>query len=236
MKIQGSVAFVSGANRGIGLAFAKGLLGRGASKVYAGARNPDAVTLAGVVPVKLDVTDPASVDAAAARCGEVMLLVNNAGIARVNSGALDPGVIDSAREIFETNVYGVIRMSQAFASILAANGGGAIVNVLSDVTWFSQPVLTAYGASKAAAWSYTNALRAELRDRGTQVLGLHVGYVDTDLAKGVVAEKSDPNDVVTRTLGALEAGRVEVAADEQTQAIKRSLSTDHPYYLNPPAS
>lgn len=233
MKIQGSVAFVTGANRGIGLAFAKALLARGARKVYAGARNPEAVTLEGVVPVKLDVTDPASVSAAAARCADVTLLINNAGIAAVNSGALDPGVIDSAREIFEANFYGVIRVSQAFAPILTAHGGGAIINVLSDVTWFSRPVLTAYGASKAAAWSFTNALRAELSGRGTQVLALHVGFVDTDLAKGVNVRKSDPADVVARTLDALEAGSAEVVADEKTLALKRSLSTDRADYLDP---
>src|SRR5689334_8738855 len=121
MKIQGSVAFVTGANRGIGLAFAKELLERGAKKVYAGVRNPDAVSLPGVVPVKLDVTYPASVSAAAAKCHDVNLLVNNAGIARLTNGTLDPGLVDSARDIFETNFYGIIRAAQAFAPGIIAN-------------------------------------------------------------------------------------------------------------------
>jgi NAD(P)-dependent dehydrogenase (short-subunit alcohol dehydrogenase family) len=144
------------------------LLGRHAKKVYAGVRNPDGIGLPGVVPVKIDVTDPASVSAAAARCTDVTLLVNNARIGRVNTGVLDPALIDSAREIFEINFYGMVRVSQAFVPVLSANGGGAIINVLSDATWFSRPLLTAYSATKSAAWSFTNALRIDLREKGTQ--------------------------------------------------------------------
>jgi NAD(P)-dependent dehydrogenase (short-subunit alcohol dehydrogenase family) len=118
MRIEDSVAFVTGANRGFGLAFAKELLGRGVKKLYAGIRNPDVVDLPGVIPVKFDVTDPAAVTAAAFRCGDVTLLVNNAGTGRVDASALDPAVIDNAREMFETNFYGIIRASQAFAPVL----------------------------------------------------------------------------------------------------------------------
>ena len=150
MRIEGSVTFVTGANRGLGLAFAKELLGRGVKKLYAGVRNRDGVDLPGVIPVKFDVTDPAAIAAAAAHCNDVTLLINNAGIGRVDASALDPAVIDNAREFFETNFYGIIRASQAFAPVLSANGGGAIVNVLSDVTWFAPPILTAYSATKSA--------------------------------------------------------------------------------------
>jgi NAD(P)-dependent dehydrogenase (short-subunit alcohol dehydrogenase family) len=216
------------------LAFARELLGRDAKKVYAGIRNPDAIDLPGVLPVRLDVTDPASVSAAAVRCGDVTLLVNNAGIGRVNAGALDPALIDSAREIFETNFYGMVRASQAFAPVLSANGGGGIINVLSDATWFARPMLTAYSATKSAAWSFTNALRIDLREKGTQVLALHVGFLDTDMAKGLDVKKSDLQRVATRTLDALENGSEEVLADEHTEALKRSLSTEQAYYLNPP--
>jgi NAD(P)-dependent dehydrogenase (short-subunit alcohol dehydrogenase family) len=124
MRIEDSVAFVTGANRGLGLAFAKELLGRGVKKLYAGVRNPDGVDLPGVTPVKFDVTDPAIVAAAALRCNDVTLLVNNAGIGGVDASALVPAAIDNAREIFETNFYRIIRASQAFAPILSANGGG----------------------------------------------------------------------------------------------------------------
>jgi NAD(P)-dependent dehydrogenase (short-subunit alcohol dehydrogenase family) len=236
MKIQGSVAFVTGANRGLGLAFAKELIGRGAAKVYAGVRNPGAIDFRGVVPIRLDVTDPASVTSAAAECGDVTLLINNAGIAEPNSGALDPALIDSIRRVADTNFHGVIRMSQAFAPILAANGGGAIVNVLSDVTWFARPRLTAYAVSKSAAWSYTNALRLDLRDKGTQVLALHVGYIDTDLTKGFNVRKNDPRDVAASTLDGLESGSEEVLADEKAKAVKRSLSTEQAAYFDPPSA
>jgi short-subunit dehydrogenase len=149
-------------------------------KLYAGVRNPDFVDLPGIIPIKFDVTDPAAVSAAALRCNDVTLLINNAGIGRVDTGALDPSVIDNAREIFETNFYGIIRASQAFAPVLSANGGGAIINALSDVTWFARPIMTAYSATKSAAWSFTNALRSDVRDKDIQVLALHaVSWIPT---------------------------------------------------------
>jgi len=234
MKVRNSIAFVTGANRGFGLAFARELVARGAKTVYAGVRNPDGFDTPGLVPVRLDVTDPASVSAAAARCGDVTLLVNNAGIARPSSGALDPALTDTAREIFETNFYGMMRATQAFAPALSANGGGAIINVLSDATWFARPMLAAYSAMKSAAWSFTNALRIELREKGTQVLALHVGFLDTDMTKGFNMKKNDPRQVASRTLDGLENGDEEVIADEETNAIKRSLSTAQAYYMNPP--
>ena len=154
MKIQDSVVFISGANRGLGLAFAQEALKRGAKKVYAGVRNPTNTNTPGIVQVKLDVTDAASVAAAVKQCGDTTLLVNNAGIARLNNSVLDASMIDLSREIFETNYYGTIRVSQAFASVLANNGGGAMINVLSDATWFARPMLAAYSASKSAVWSW----------------------------------------------------------------------------------
>jgi NAD(P)-dependent dehydrogenase (short-subunit alcohol dehydrogenase family) len=233
MKVSDSVAFVTGANRGLGYAFVQELLKRGAKTVYAGVRHPEGLDLQGAVPVEMDVTDAASVALAASRCAGTTLLVNNAGIARVNSGTLDPATIESAREIFETNFYGMIRVSQAFAPVLAANGGGAIIDVLSDATWVARPLLTAYSASKAAAWSFTNALRIDLRGQRTQVLALHVGFLDTDLTKGLDVKKSDPRRVAALTLDALENGGEEILADEATTAIKRSLSTQQAQYLSP---
>ena len=191
MRIKDSVAFVTGANRGLGLAFVHVLLAQGAKRVYAGVRNTAGIDLQGVVPVKLDITDPASIAAAAAQCRDITLLINNAGIARVMESTLDPALIETAREVFETNFYGLIRTTQAFAPVLQANGGGAIVNVLSDTAWFARPMLAAYSATKSAAWSFTNALRVELRSKGTQVLGsLHVGFMDTDM--GYDLKKTEP--------------------------------------------
>lgn len=234
MKIQDSIALVTGANRGLGLAFAQALLARGARKVYAGARDPRSVNaVPGLIPIALDVNDSASIAAAAADCPDINLVVNNAGIARLLQGSLDPGLVDASREIFETNYYGVVRSSQAFAPLIARNGGGAVLNVLSDQSWFALPLLAAYSASKSAAWSFTNALRVDVRDKGIQVLGLHVGFLDTDMTKGADVKKSEPADVARQALDALEAGEEEVIADEGTRELKRSLSTNTPYYLRP---
>jgi short-subunit dehydrogenase len=120
--------------------------------------------------------------------------------------------------------------------VLLANGGGAIINVLSDATWFARPMLTAYSAAKSAAWSFTNALRIDLRKKGTQVLALHVGFLDTDMAKGLDVKKSDPQQVAARSLEELENGGEEVLANAQTNAVKQSLSSERAYYLDPPAS
>jgi NAD(P)-dependent dehydrogenase (short-subunit alcohol dehydrogenase family) len=149
MKIQNSVFFITGANRGLGLAFAHEAISRGVKKVYVGVRSPTEANTPGIVQVKLDVTDPASMVAAATQCSDTTVLVNNAGIGRLTSSTLDAAMIDGAREVFETNFYGTILVSQAFAPILAKNGGGAIINVLSDASWLARPMLAAYSASKS---------------------------------------------------------------------------------------
>ncbi|MDI1261470.1 SDR family oxidoreductase [Aquabacterium sp.] len=230
MKLNNAVVLITGANRGLGLAFAQEALVRGARKVYAGARDPASVTLPGVIPVKLDVTDPADVARVAAELGDVTLLINNAGIANTG-GFLAPNSVESARAHMETNFFGPLRLSQAFASVLAANGGGGIINVLSVVSWINAPVLGVYSASKSAAWGLTNGLRHELRPQKTQVLGLHVGFIDTDMARGFDAPKTPPGVIAARTLDALEAGADEVLADEVTQQVKQGLSAEPGVYL-----
>lgn len=233
VQIQNAVAFVTGANRGLGRAIAEALLARGARKVYAGVRQPERLDLPGVEPVRLDVTDPAAAAAAAAQCGDVNLLVNNAGIARV-IGFLDAQAADATREIFETNLYGLIHMSQAFAPVLAANGGGAIANVLSVASWINAGRLSVYAASKSAAWGFTNGLRNELRGQGTQVVGLHVGFIDTDLTKGFDVPKVDARDVAAQLLDGIAEGQEEVLADDITRAVKQGLSQQPGIYLDPP--
>ena len=230
MKIDNAVALVTGANRGIGLAFARALLARGARKVYAAARDPASITLPGVEPLRLDVTKPDEVAAAAALAGDVSLLINNAGIAHVG-GFLAADSEEVARRQFETNFFGMLRTSKAFAPALAANGGGGIINVLSIVSWINGGELAAYAASKSAAWSLTNALRHELAPQHTQVLGLHMGYVDTDLVRGMEVEKTSPDTIAQRALDALEAGRDEVLADEITRQVKLGLSAEAASYL-----
>ena len=230
MKLNNATVLITGANRGIGLVFAREALARGARKVYAGARDPDSVKLAGVEAIRLDVTRPDDIAAAARRATDVTLLINNAGIA-TTGGFLADGSIEAARNQFETNFFGPLQVSRAFAPILAANGGGAILNVLSIASWISSPLLAVYGATKSAAWSLTNGLRHELRAQKTQVLGMHMGFVDTDLTRGIDAAKSTPEAVVRRALDALEAGAEEVLADEITQQVKRGLSIETPVYL-----
>lgn len=230
MNIKDSVVFVTGANRGLGLAFVRELLARGAKKVYAGVRDPASIDIPKVVPVKLDVTNPADIAAAARLAGDTTILINNAGIASL-TGYLDDNAVEVARETFEVNYFGPLNMSRAFAPILKANGGGAIVNVLSTVSWLGSTVLAPYSASKSAAWSLTNTLRQHLREQGTQVLGLHVGYIDTDLTKGFDVPKVSPEDVVRQTIDGVEAGREEVLADEGTRAVKLGLSAEPAVYL-----
>ena len=224
MKIEGSVALVTGANRGIGRALAEGLLARGAAKVYAGVRDPSSVTDPRLVPVQLDVTDAEQVARAARDLGDVEIVVNNAGIGR--GGAPLTADLDGARAELEVNYLGIVSTTQAFAPVLAANGGGALVNVLSVVSWVHPPQLATYAASKAAAWGYTNAARVELRPQGTQVLGVHVGFVDTDLTAGMDVEKIGTGAVVGEVLDALERGASEVLVDEFTRNVKAALSDD----------
>jgi NAD(P)-dependent dehydrogenase (short-subunit alcohol dehydrogenase family) len=230
VKIDNAIALVTGANRGIGLAFARELLARGARKVYAGARDPSSVKEPGVEAVRLDVTKPDEVAAAAARAGDVTLVINNAGVAHFG-GFLAPDSEEVARRQLETNFFGMLRVSKAFAPVLAANGGGALVNVLSIVSWINGGQLAAYAASKSAAWSLTNALRHELAAQKTQVLALHMAFVDTDLARAVDGPKTSPEQIVRRALDGLEAGLDEVLADERTALVKQGLTAPTPSYL-----
>ncbi|WP_341892693.1 SDR family oxidoreductase [Variovorax sp. YR752] len=230
MNIENATVLVTGANRGIGLAFCRALLARGARKVYAGARDPSSVTLPGVQALRLDVNQPADVQAAARQAADVTLLINNAGIAQPGGFMLADSE-DTTRRLFETNFFAMLRVSQAFAPVLKANGGGGLLNVLSIASWVNGGELAAYSASKAAAWSLTNALRHELAAQRTQVLGLHMAYVDTDLTRGLDAPKSSPDDIVSRALDGLEAGQHEVLADALTQQIKQGMTAPVPSYL-----
>jgi NAD(P)-dependent dehydrogenase (short-subunit alcohol dehydrogenase family) len=225
VDIAGSVALVTGANRGLGAAFCRALLDQGASKVYAGARNPDTIKIAGVIPVRLDITSPADVAAAVANCGDVTLLINNAGILTVASVLADDA-LEAGRREFETNVFGTLSMSRSFAPVLGANGGGAIINVLSVLSWLSVPAGAMYSASKAAAWSITNALRLDLLDQHTQVVALHVGYMDTDMTAGVDAPKASPDDVAVQALAGVASGAFEVLADDTSRYVRSALSGD----------
>jgi NAD(P)-dependent dehydrogenase (short-subunit alcohol dehydrogenase family) len=222
MDVAGSVALVTGANRGFGASMCAALLERGAGKVYAGSRDVSAV-MSGVEPVTLDITSAADIEAAAQRCGDVTLLINNAGIGTGTSVLADDALQMMQRE-FDTNVLGPLAMSRSFAPVLAANGGGAMVNVLSVLSWFSAPATALYCAAKAASWSLTNSLRLELLSQHTQVVAVHVGFMDTDMTAGLDVSKSSPDDVAREVLDAVQAGDSEVLADDVSRRVKAALS------------
>ena len=230
MQIKDSVVFITGANRGLGLSFARAALAAGAKKVYGAARDASSVTLAGVTPIALDVTKPAQVEAAAKACGDVTLLINNAGISRGGLLLGPTDAFDAARAEFETNFFGMWSVARAFAPVLKANGGGAMVNVLSALSWLSLPSSQTYSASKSAAWSLSNGLRDALREQGTQVTSLHVAFMETDMTAGIKGGKASPDDVAALTLDGVEAGQFEVLADAVTRQLKEGLSSETPAY------
>ena len=226
MRIDGVVALVTGAGRGLGQVFARELVSRGAARVYGAARDPASVTEPGVTPVALDITSPDRVAEVARQCADVSLLVNNAGVMRASTFIGAPG-LDAARIEMETNYFGTLSMCRAFAPVLAAHGGGAIVNMLSVTSFYTNPLDASYGASKAAAWSLTNGIRVELGHHGTLVIAVHAAFIDTDMAAGIDAPKISPESVARQAFDAVEAGQVEVLADERSRFVKASLPRDH---------
>jgi short-subunit dehydrogenase len=216
MELRGATALVTGTNRGIGHHFAVELLRRGA-KVYATARRPELITIPGAEVLRLDITDQTSVDDAAAAATDVDVLVNNAAFTA--GGNLVTGDLDAIRATIDSNYYGTLAMVRAFAPILARNGGGAILNVLSGVAWTTVLGNTAYAAAKSAQWGLTNGVRVELAGQGTLVAGLVPGVVATETMKKFARDAgldlsadvmTDPADVVRLALDGLEAGEVEI--------------------------
>jgi NAD(P)-dependent dehydrogenase (short-subunit alcohol dehydrogenase family) len=222
MQIAGSTALVTGANRGLGRHFAEQLLARGAT-VYAGARNPDSVDLPGAIPIALDVTDLASVAAAAELAEGVSLLVNNAG-SFTGASLIDGPRADIQLEM-NTHYFGPLDVIRAFNPQLAAHPESAILNVLSLLSWVTYPGYTGYSAAKSAAWSLTNGLRQELAEQHTQVSALHVGFMETDMVAHVDAPKNDPATVAKIALDGLEAGVLEILADDASRHIQAALAS-----------
>ncbi len=231
MKIKDSIALVTGANRGIGRAFVDALLNMGAKKIYATARDITALAELKaaegerIVPVQLDVTRPEMINAAAKKAGDVTLLINNAGVAMF-AGLIAAGGLEAARAEMEVNYFGPLNMTRAFAPILAANGGGGVVNLCSIASYVNFPVLGSYSASKAAVHSLTQAVRAELAAQATQVTGVYPGPVDTEMAENLPMDKTPPWEVAEAVLAAVEAGEEDVYPDAMSVEIHDGLLSD----------
>ena|SRR5581483_9366975 len=219
-KLADSVVLITGANGGLGTEFTVQALRRGARRVYATARTPRSWDDHRVVRLALDVTDEASVAAAAFVATDTTIVINNAGVAAGRSLLTMP--LDQVRAAYETNVFGPIAVAQAFAPVLGKNGGGALVDVHSALSWLAQPGV--YPSTKAALWSVTNSLRLELAGQGTQVVGAHLGYADTPMTAGLDVAKADPRDIVAAIYDGLEAGDHEVLADDVSRWVKQNLS------------
>jgi NAD(P)-dependent dehydrogenase (short-subunit alcohol dehydrogenase family) len=226
VEIGGAVALVTGADRGLGRVFARELVSRGAARVYGAARNPAAVTEPGVTSIALDITDPARVAQVAHDCADVTVLVNNAGVMKASPFIGAPN-LDAARLEMETNYFGTLSMCRAFAPVLAAGGGGAIVNMLSVSSFYTAPFDPSYSASKAAELSLTNGIRMELSQQGTLVVAVHASFIDTDMAAEIDAPKISPESVARQAFDAVEAGQIEVLADERSRFVKAALPRDH---------
>jgi len=227
MEIQGSVALVTGANRGLGQHLADELVRRGAAKVYAAARHTEQITSAGVMPLQLDINNPHSVAAAAAAAPDITLLVNNAG--NYNEATLLDGAMDDIRALMETHYFGTLSVTRAFAPLLIANAPGAILNVASVLSWLHPASTGAYNAAKAALWAQTDSVREELASHDVTVTALHVGYMDTDMISDLSVVKNDPGLIAAAALDGVATEAQEVLADDLTRQIRASLGCDQAY-------
>ncbi len=231
MKIQTATALVTGANRGIGYALVEALLQHGIEKVYATARDVKslealiAIDSSRVIPLQVDVTDRNLVNALPTQAADVNLLINNAGI--LSFGSILDIPTEAIASQFETNFYGSLNMARAFVPVIKHNKGGAIVNILSVVALASMPGVSAYNASKAAAWSMTQSLRASVADQGIAVYAVFPGPVDTDMAAEIALDKTSPADIAAAVLAGIEAEQEDIFPDPMSTQIYAAWKQDH---------
>lgn len=231
MNIQNTTALVTGANRGIGRAFVQALLDGGVKKVYATARDYnslEAVTALDptrVISLQVNVTDHTSVSQLTEQAPDVDLLINNAGV--LSFGNILDTPLETIQHQFDVNFYGTLNMSRAFVPVLERNGGGAIVNLLTLVALASMPGLAAYNASKAAAWSMTQSLRASVADHNIVVYGVFPGAVDTDMLAGVDMVKTSPVDIVAAVLQGIETNQEDIFPDPMSTQVYTAWKQDH---------
>jgi NAD(P)-dependent dehydrogenase (short-subunit alcohol dehydrogenase family) len=219
--VSGATAVVTGGQRGLGKAIVDELIARGAATVYATSRTPIDSKDQRVVGFAADITDAASVNRLAQAASAATIVVNNAGL--LGGESLLNNDLDEIRSVFETNVFGSLRVTRAFAPLLAAHGGGTVVNVASVLSWL--PGYGAYGSSKAALWSATNSLRLSLRDNDVNVIGAYLGYTDTAMVADLDVPKNDPADVARQIVDGIESGATEVIADDFTRQARASVFT-----------
>lgn len=222
VEIADCVVLITGANRGIGRAFVKGFRAEGAKEIYAAARDPSTIGDAGVKRIKLDITDPAQVSAAVVACGNVTMLINNAGVGTFTPLLGAPDMV-AARLEMETNYFGTLSMCRAFAPVLARNGGGILVNILSAASWMTWPWIGSYSASKRAQLALTMGLRMELRSQCTLVVGVFPGFVETDMTAHITALKTAPEEIVAATIAGIKAGEEEIVPDAGAARVKAAL-------------
>ncbi len=228
MRIEGSIALVTGANRGLGKAFVDCLIQRGATKVYAGARDPSSVQPLvdthgdRVVPVPLDVTSDPSVADAAQTADDVTLVINNAGVLE-QQGLMEAGSLTPLRHELDVNLLGIARMCLAFAPVLKTTGGGAIANMLSVASHHGFAPFGTYCVSKAAAMSLTQSLRYELRTQGTDVHGIYAGFITTDMTADLQVDMTSPDAIANNSFDGIEADHLDIDADERSVAVRNMI-------------
>ena len=224
-----TIALVTGANRGIGAALVEALAVEGISKVYAGMRSPSSFDRTAwpdsVVPIELDVTKPDQVERAASATADVTMLFNNAGV--LSFGDIMTTSFADIEANLSVNYLGALRVARAWAPVIEQNGGGAMINTLTLVALASMPGLSVYNASKAAAWSMTQSLRASLSDRNIKVHSVSPGAVDTDMLAGVEMDKANPADIAKAILAGVAKGNEDIFPDAMSTSLYQAWASDH---------